>query len=76
MVNKVFNTLGVHQLNKLETITFDNNNSNNQYQERDNYAVRLLIELTNQKPSDNKNMFYQAPYDEKVLNTLRSNIFL
>ena len=59
-------------MTKLETIKFKKD-KNKQYHERDNTAVRLLIELVNKKPEKvETGTFYCAPYSTQTLDTLRS----
>jgi len=69
--------LAVHQLNLLETISLDENEENKQENKngdnRPRLITRLKIELWNKKPENKEKLFYQAPYDSKTLESLRSN---
>ena len=65
----------LHQLNHLETITFDEKEGQQYDNERPRLVTRLKVEIWNKKPENKEKLFYQAPYDSKHLEALRSKLY-
>ena len=70
----IFNNLklDLHQLNHLETISFDEKEGQQQENERPRLVTRLKVEIWAKKPENKEKLFYQAPYDAKHLEALRN----